>query len=260
MSYNQLSKNQIDNIYKNQRRQIGKYFAIYSESGHLNKFMVTLSPTNNYLLDTIELRKDFFKKLNNRKNYKQFKLAYFSSIEIKLNKNSPSTYAHMTELNRIKAMQHNFHIHIQLFTDMKEADLQRIIGKIDSSLCVESLISIPTKKNKEYDYVLKDIKTIDWELMHILKTQHKGKIIYTSSRKELANYMITKLWSYMKITYQSKWTNIQDKYSFILKLKKNGELIMGNQTNGIQPKNVNQFDVIYIKNNGSYIYVKKNVL
>ena len=45
--YQLLSKNQRDNIYKNQKRQLGKYFALWSESGHLNKFMITLSPSKN---------------------------------------------------------------------------------------------------------------------------------------------------------------------------------------------------------------------
>ena len=258
--YQLLSKNQINTIYRNQRRQIGKYFALWSESGHLNAYMVTLSPINNYLIDTIELRKHFFKILNNYKNYNNFEVAYFSAIEIKLNKNPPSTYAHMTQLNRIKAMDHNFHMHIQLFTDMKKSDLQDVMSKIDLALCVHYKISTPTKQNVKYDYVIKDIKTIDWQLQHILKTQFMRKIIYTSSRKSFADYVLTKLWDHMRKTYKSKWTNIQDKYSFILKLKKSGELIIGNQTNGIQPKNVYQFDTIHIKNNGSYIYVKKNIL
>ena len=256
--YALLTKNQIDNIYKNQRRQIGKYFALWSESGHLNKFMVTLSPTKNSMLDTMELRKEFFKKLNNLKYSKKFNVAYFSAIEIGINKNPPSTYAHMTELTRFKAMQHNYHIHIQLFTDMRETDVQGVINKIDPSLCMFSMVSTPSKKSVKYDYVIKDIQTIDWQLQYILKTQHKSKIIYTSSRKEFANYMITKIWSHMKKTYQNKWTSINDKYSFILDLKKKGELILSNNTNGVIPNNVNMFDVIQVK--GKVIYLRKNVL
>jgi len=257
--YALLTKDQIDNIYKNQKRQIGKYFALWSESGHLNKFMVTLSPTKNSLLDTIKLRKDFFKKLNNVKNNKKFKVAYFSAIEIGLNKNPPSYYIHMIELNRVKAMKHNYHLHIQLFTDMDKTTLQGILNKIDVRLCVFNMISIPKKKSIKYDYVIKDIKTIDWQLQHMLKTQHKGKIIYTSSRKQLANYMITKLWGYMKKTYQDKWTkDIKDKYLFIMNLKKNNELILSNHTNKVKPNMVNIFDVIQVQ--GKVIYIKKNLL
>lgn len=258
--YQRLSKDQISFIYKNQKRQIGKYFALWSESGHLNKYMVTLSPTHNFLLDTIALRKHFFKILSNYKSHYKFEVAYFSAIEIKLNKTPLSAYTHMTELNRLKATDHNYHMHIQLFTDMKKSDLQAVLSKINPALCIHYKISTPTKQNAKYDYVIKDIKTIDWQLQHTLKTQFKRKIIYTSSRKSFANFIITKLWDHMRRTYKSKWNNIQDKYSFILKLKKSGELIIGNKTHTNQPNNLNQYDVIHIKNKGIKIYLKQNVL
>ena len=252
-----LSKNQITNIYKNQKRQIGKYFALWSESGHLNKFMVTLSPTKNAMLNTVELRKEFFKKLGYIKYKKNFQVAYFSAIEIGINKNPPTFYTYMTELNRIKIMDHNYHLHIQLFTNMTEEDLQGILNKINPNLCIYSMLSTPKKENIKYDYVIKDIKSIDWQLQYILKNQHKSKIIYTSSRKEFANYIITKLWYFMKTTYSRKWITIKDKYQFILNLKKCGNLIINKNSNN-QNININLFDLIQIKNID--IYIKKNIL
>lgn len=257
--YSLLTKDQIDNIYRNQKSQLGKYFALWSESGHLDKYMITLSPTINTLDETIALRKDFFKKLNNKKLYIGKQVAYFSAIEIGLNKNSPSSCAQITEATRIKVEQKNFHIHIQIFTDMSRLELREVLNKIDQRLCTYSNITSPTKRNIKYDYVVKDIKRIDWKLQYIIKTQFKHTILYTSSRKQFANYVITKLWFYMKKTYKNKWSNqIKDKYTFILNLKKKGDFILHRQNmNTVQ---LNAYDSIYIREKGLYIYMKKNVL
>ncbi len=254
MSYNKLSKDQVDNIYKMRRRQLGKYFALWSESGHLNKFMITLSPRQNTLALTMELRKQFFAKLNNVKKYKKLEVAYFSAIEFGLNKNPPSP-------NTINNLVPNFHLHIQLLTNMSYEELDVIVNRIDASLCVHSAISEPQKEGITYQYVVKELQKINWPMQHLVKTKYKGKSLYTSSRKTFATYMITKLWAFMKKTYDDKWKTIQDKYSYILGLKSSGDLIFGNSSNisslAIDKK---KYDEIYIKDKGVYIYVKKNIL
>jgi hypothetical protein len=268
--YSLLSKNQIDNIYKNRSRQIGKYLAIWAESSHLNKFMITLSPNTNTLDATIELRKEFFSKLNNIKHYHQFEVAYFSAIEIGLNKNPISGSSEISQQQNIKSEQKNFHIHIQLFTNMKKDMLITIINRINPNLFTYSHITSAKQKNVKYDYVIKDLKTVDWKLQYILKTQYKNKIIYTSSRKELGNFIITKVWSFMKLTYKDKWTKIKDKYSYMLGLKKQGDMILSNNNlstissllngNSNSTNIIHSFDLIYIKKQGIYIYIKKNIL
>jgi len=262
--YELLSKNQRDNLYKNRKRQLGKYFALWSESGHLKKFMITLSPSTNTLDATIELRKNFFDKLNNKKHYKKFEVAYFSAVEIGRNKNPPSKNAQITEETRERLKQQNYHLHIQILTNMKESDLQTVINRIDPNLYYFYKITIPKVKGVKYDYVVKDIKTIDWELQYKLKTQHKSKILYTSSRKELANYIITKLWNFMKTQYKDKWNNIGDKYSFVLNLKKSGDLLLGNtsiSSGSLSGGNINLniYDKLHIKENNSWIYIKKDL-
>ena len=257
---NQLNKHQILEIKKNRKRQLGKYFAMWAENGHLKKYMVTLSPSTNTLDATIKLRQNFFKKLNDAK--KGHKVAYFSVIEIGLNKNPPSNSAQLTQQTRMNLMQKNFHIHIQILTDMKKSDLETVINqKINTNLCTFKKISIPKKQGRTYDYVVKDIKNTDWKLQYIIKTQHKNKILYTSSRKEFANYMITKLWDFMKKQYKHKWNQIGDKYSYILNLKKNGDLHLSNTGNvgsNLSGVNLNLYDVIHIQNKS--IYIKKNIL
>ena len=261
--YKLLSKNQIDNIYRNRKKQLGKYFALWSESGHLNKFMLTLSPSINTIEATIALRKNCFEKLNNVKHYSKFEVAYFSAIEIGLNKNPPSKNAQMTEETRERLKQQNYHLHIQLLTDMKYDDLQKVIHRIDPNLCYFHTITAPKVKGAKYDYVVKDIKTVDWQLQYKLKTQHKNKILYTSSRKEFANYMIAKLWGFMKRQYKDKWNNIGDKYSFVLNLKKNGDLLLSNTgmsgSLGGNKVDMYMYDRLHIKENNSWIYIKKDL-
>jgi len=253
-----LSEHQIENIYKNRARQIGKYFALWSESSHLNKFMVTLSPTINTLDATMELRRNFFQKLNNIKHYKGFKVAYYSAIEIGLNKNPPSKSAQITEQRRMQLIQKNFHIHIQLLTTMEKSDIQTVINRMDHTLFYFHYITTPTLKSVKYDYVIKDVKKINWELQYILKIQYKRKIIYTSSRKKIANYIITMIWGYLKKTYKDKWTeNIKDKYSFVLGLKRSGDLVLSS-TNRVMSKNMSSYDMLNKKNHR--VYIKKNIL
>jgi len=135
-----------------------------------------------------------------------------------------------------------------------------------------SKISTPKIKGIKYDYVVKDIKTIDWKLQYILKTQYKGKVLYSSSRKSIADYMITKLWDFMKMQYKDKWHNIGDKYSFVLNLKKNGDLLPSRReiaaTLEINPNTAQKAFklmeeegyVITSGNTGSMIYVDELVL
>ncbi len=261
--YNLLDKHQVLNIKKNRKRQLGKYFAMWAESGHFhNKYMVTLSPNINTLDATIALRQNFFKKLNGSKHYNGHQIAYFSAIEIDLNKNPPSNSAQITQQTRMKQMQKNFHIHIQILTDMKKSDLETIIKqRIDPNLCTYYKLSIPKKKGITYDYVVKDIKNTDWQLQYILKTQYKGKILYSSSRKSIADYMIVKLWDFLLQKYKDKWAKIEDKFSFVLNLKKNGDLHLSNTSNvgsNLSGVNLNLYDVIHIQNKS--IYIKKNIL
>lgn len=264
---NQLNKHQILEIKKNRKRQLGKYFAMWAENGHLKKYMVTLSPNTNTLDATIALRQNFFDKLSNKKKSGP-KIAYYSAIEVKLNKNPPSKSAQITQQTRMKLMQKNFHIHIQILTDMKKSDLEKIVKqRLDPNLCTFYKITTPKKQGITYDYVVKDIKNTDWELQYILKTQYKSKTLYTSSRKGFPDYIITKLWDFMKKQYKSKWNKIGDKYSFVLNLKKNGDLLLSNTSNigsNLSGVNLNLYDVIHIKNKNTntviYIYVKKNIL
>lgn len=256
MSYNKLSKGQIDYIYKTRRRQLGQYFALWSESGHLNKYMITLSPRKNRLDFTMELRKAFFIKLNYVKQRKKHEVAYFSAIEFGLNKNPPSS-----NTNTINTEEPNFHLHIQLLTNMSYKDLDIIVNRIDPKLCVQSAISKPTKKGIRYEYVVKELKTINWSMQYLVRTHYKRKSLYTSSRKTFANYIITKLWDFMKKTYGEKWKEIEDKYSYVLGLKSSGDLIFGNSSNiSILAIDKKKYDEIYIKDKGVYIYVKKNIL
>jgi hypothetical protein len=100
--------------------------------------------------------------------------------------------------------------------------------------------------------VVKDLKSIDWKLQYILKTQYKSKTLYTSSRKEFANYMITKIWSYMRQTYGEKWEKRADKYAYVLDLKRDSKLLLSTQQSvnglsGLYGVNLKLYDDVYIR-------------
>lgn len=260
--YGLLNKHQINNIYKQRRKYIGQYFALWAENSHLTPYLITLTPSTNTLAATMTLRKDFFKKINNYKNPRVKKLAYFSAIEIGINKNPPSKKAQITQAQRMKLTQKNFHLHIQVWTDMKKAEIQKVIDKVYLRLPnAINNIQHPKVKGAKYDYVIKDLKKIHWELQYIRITQMSDKKLYTQSHKEIANYMIKKLWEFMKQKYKNKWTSVADKYSLVLALKKKGDLILTTHQNsnnlGI---NLSGFDMVNVNTGNNLIYVKKGVL
>jgi hypothetical protein len=138
----------------------------------------------------------------------------------------------------------------------------KIGGRMDHNLFYFSKITTPKVKGIKYDYVVKDLKSIDWKLQYILKTQYKSKTLYTSSRKEFANYMITKIWNYMRQTYGEKWEKRADKYAYVLDLKKQGKLLLSTQQNinGLSGVNLKLYDDVYIRQNRSFIYVLKGLM
>ena len=260
--YSKLNKGQVSNIYKNQKRQIGKYLAMWSESGHLNKYMITLSPNNNDIDSAIDLRKHFFKKLNTLVHYKKHKLSYFSSIEIKINKNPLSDESEEYEESRLLLdNDFNFHLHIQILTTMTKKELDSILKKMDIEKCTFYKLTTPNKKDIEYyDYVIKDIKTIDWKLQYFIKSNCKNKILHTTSRKEIANFLITKIWSYFKVKYKDNWNNINDKYSYIIDLKTKGDIVFTkvNKDNDICTTiDIKLYDILHTR--GYLIYIRRKL-
>lgn len=255
--FNLLNDGQISNIFKYRTRKLGQYFALWAENNHLPKCMLTLSTKDNTMQSTLELRREIIRLLNSKKRNKANQgksLAYFSAIEIALNKNPLSKVTSKLEKNRVKKLSKNYHLHIQIWSDMNIKDIKSALENVSEDLCIHSKLSLPKVEDAKYDYVVKDIKNIDWKLQYILKTQHKGVQLHSSSRKKMANYMITRLWGYMKVKYKDNWTSIKDKYEFVIESKNNGDIIFDkNKTIS------NEYSNLHIPNNNSYIHVRKDI-
>ena len=232
--YEQLRKNQINKIYQHRSRQIGDYLGIYTEKAHLDKYLITLSPIDNTIEGVIKLRKKFLEKLNRRIKYKKYELGYFTAIETALNKENPTLQSKVYELERLKNEKVNFHIHIQLFCNISYEELEKILSKLDITEITYKTITTPEYEmppEYRYTYVVKELYDINWKLQYYIKNHCKNKTLYTSSQKSIPNYLITKLWDFMKTKYKDKWNEINDKYSFVLNSINKGNIILSSIDN-----------------------------
>mgnify|MGYP005989031383 FL=1 len=198
----------LNSIYRNSRKWTGKYLAQYGECKDLPKLMVSLSSKTNTYEDTVKLKNIFIKKLNNQKYYNDYELNHFTSIE---NNSNNSEWR-------------NWHIHIQLHTNIPKKKIQEILNKLPNDLCEYSKLSIPKNKDIKFDYVIKDTKNL--ELQCYMKDNLKGKSLYSSSRKEIPDYLYKKISNHFKTKYKKDWTCIKDKYSMIKDLLEHKKIII----------------------------------
>lgn len=263
-----LKYGQITNFYKERKKWVGKYLALWTEHGNLNKYMVTLSPIQNTMTDTLKLRKHFLTKLSNRKNYLNKKnnsnltVGYFSSIEMGLNMNAKENEYY--QQNNMYEDNINLHIHIQLLTDLCEEDIRKVMGNLDyQTLTFHNHLTIDKSYGKlKFNYVIKDLKNIDWKKVYLAKTLYKGVNLYSTSRKSVPNYFITKIWFYFRKNHKIAWKNLKDKYSFLLDSKNNGDILFNNNI-----KNIQGFKRVTIKQKRQnktpiyhYVHIKEDIL
>lgn len=238
--YNQLNVGQITNTLKSHRQYIAKYFAMWSDYGMYDKHMVTLSPYKNTPTSAIELRNEFIKKLNNRQYTTKDKLAYFSAIECGLNQNPISKETQAIEQYRIEKDGFNWHVHIQLLTTMSVNDIQKVLDRIDCSKCIYKKLT-PFDKEKyngqTFDYVIKELSSINWEKIYYLKNRCKGLKPFTSSRKDTPDYIIKKLFHYFQTFHKKEWNSVHKhkRYEFLMYLKNKDQIILGNVSHNIKP-------------------------
>ena len=245
--YSMMTKSQVANVYRNQKKIIAKYLGMWTDAGHLSKFLVTLSPTENSIDSVIELRKDFLKKIKAVAHYKNEQIYYFSSIELGMNKTPISDKSEEFEMDRAIYDKFNNHIHLQLITTLTKEDIQKVMNKLSSIKCIFKTLSVPKVENIQYDYIIKDIKTINWELQYHIKKECKGKTLYTCSHKSIQNFLITKIWNYFKNRYPVQWKDIKNRYKFLLDLKESNDVIFGILDNKNNVKK-EDYDRIIVKN------------
>ena len=127
-----LTDKELQNISEQRSKFLAKYYAMWHEYGHLNKFMITLSPIYNSLNDTLIMKRAFMKIYNNKLSNSSTPIEshYFSSIEIGLNKDSGLGFVELHEKSNINIYDTNYHLHIQLLTTLSENELQKIIDSV----------------------------------------------------------------------------------------------------------------------------------
>ncbi|MEA2019329.1 MAG: hypothetical protein U9N59_12860 [Campylobacterota bacterium] len=263
-----LNEHQLQNVTKQRKKFTAKYFAMYCDLGHLDRYMITLSPISNTIQDTLNLRKHFFRKLSNKKtNLKKKniirKVGYFSAIEIGLNKNV-NLLQDNKQQNNLIMFNLNYHIHIQLLTDMTEKELRSVLGTLDKQQhCWESELTPPrtiAENKKTYQYAIKDLIKTDWKLQYFNKTYFPSKALYTSSRGDIPNFIITKLWYFMKQTFKDDWNKIKDKYTFVFNSRQSQDIVF----NIVDKKPNTKYKFLQVSNSKKSItydiYIKKDIL
>ena len=256
-----LSKSQINYVRRMRRQVIANYLALWTENSHLTPYMITLSPSTNTFNDTRSVRHDFMTRLRSYRDHHNKELAYFYAVEIGKNKHSPNKKTKTEETRRLKVDQINWHVHIQLWTDMKKSEINTVLGRINPNLCYFYHLTTQKVKGIKYDYVIKGIDNIDWNLQFLKFTQYQNQNFHGGSQKDIKNYAIKNLWWFMRSKYGNKWRKIKDRYSFIIGLKNQGDLLFtttqNSHTLGV---NLNQFDQINVNHNNIVKYIKQGIL
>lgn len=176
---------------KHNKRVIAKYLALYTENMHLNKCLVTLTPSDSKLTTTLDLRRNFIKKLNRYKhNIKNGDLTikYFSNIEF--TKNCVS------------------HLHIQLFytniipiKKAYSAMVNHLIGNTS-----QNSLSVADNHRLIFNYIIKDYMNTDLALE---KFKYTRSIKYiSSSQKTLSNNIVKYLINVLIFTSKNKYKQI----------------------------------------------------
>ncbi|MGA1931701.1 rolling circle replication-associated protein [Arcobacter sp. YIC-464] len=178
---------------KYNKRIVAQYLALYTENMHLNKCLVTLTPSDGKLSTTLKLRKDFFKKLNSYKMNKKDgdkTIKYFSNIEF--------------------TQQFVSHLHIQLFytniTAIQKSYNSIVNHKVGNTS--QNSLSIAKNNNLVFTYIIKDYLNTDLSLERLKQTRNIKYI--TSSRKAYTNQVIRYLVSMLSFKTKNKYKEILD--------------------------------------------------
>ena len=141
---------------------------------------------------------------------------------------------------------------------MSEEELEGVLAKLDHQKhCFhKTLTSDDSDGAKRFEYVIKDLKSIDFKLQYFIRSIYPNVQKYTSSRRGISNYIITKLWYFMKTNHNKEWSAIKDKYSFILEAKKQKKILFDSQY-----KNISGYNVVSFRKNKSHyhIYIREDI-
>jgi hypothetical protein len=203
---NKKEKNFIDKIKSNNKKVIAQYLALYTECISLKKCLITLTPYDGKLSTTLEIRREFFKKLNTYKRTKtdgDLSIKYFSNIEF------------------TKTSQP--HLHIQLFYTNK-VPIEKAYKAMTCSNYQNTQannINYANDNEKTFNYVIKDYMEFDLQREQF-KHHFKGVNFTTSSQKSISNSIVKYL--FKTLTFKTK-----NRYKEILEMIDKGLIVISNK-------------------------------
>lgn len=246
-----LNQGQIDNFLKLRRRKLAIYDDLYAKSDKekLTPYMFTLSPTNNTIEATLQLRKEFLSKLKDTKSNTN----YFCSIELGFKNENSDEYKYCSQATQEKYDTPNFHIHIQIWTDLSTKRLQNLLDKFDINKSQYKQLTAPKKENVKYTYVVKNLYTIDWKEVNYFKSNCDGVQIYTNTQND--SKVLTKIYDYFKKFYSTWFKSKTNKMNEIDKLKESKNIIISNGKN--KDYKSSYYNEISIPNSKIKVYIRK---
>lgn len=246
-----LNQGQIDNFLKLRRRKLAIYDDLYakSEKQGLTPYMITLSPTNNTIEATLQLRKEFLSKLKDTKSNTN----YFCSIELGFKNENSDEYKYASLTTQQKLDTPNFHIHIQIWTDLTTKRVQNLLDKFDIYKSEYKQLTTPKKQNVKYTYVVKNLYTIDWKEVDYFKTNCDGVQVYTNTQND--SKVFTKIYDYFKKFYSTWFKSKKNKVVQINKLKDTNNIVISNGKNNSYSRR--DYDEVTIPNSKITVYIRK---
>lgn len=140
--------------FKYNRRIIAQYLALYTENTHLKKCLITLTPHDCKLSTALNMRRDFFKKLNRYKLNKKDgdkTIKYFSNVEFN--------------------QHYQTHMHIQVFyTNIKP--IKKAFDFVTKKNTQANSIEIANNHKLIFDYVIKDYRNTNLALERLKETRN----------------------------------------------------------------------------------------
>ncbi|WP_457744528.1 hypothetical protein [Sulfurimonas sp.] len=206
------------------------YNSLFAENQDKQKALITITLEDEKLTSLFSLRQDLIseiRKILRRVKYLDTKFAYFTNIELGFDKGA------LTK-------QFNPHIHFQFFYDNYEP-IQLAVSSIEKKYHFKNFdTQQANNKNAYFGYVIKDYLENNFDEVLEANKMALGmkKPLYTSSRKNISNYVIKYIYNYCKMNDYQKWKELasSERYKFILDNIRDSKIIIKPSTEQLPVK------------------------
>lgn len=206
------------------------YNSLFADNKDKQKSLITITLGDEKLTSLFNLRRELISEIRKtlrRVKYLNTKFAYFTNIELGFDQGA------LTK-------QFNPHIHFQFFYDNYEP-IQLAVSAIEKKYLFKNF---DTQQANEIDayfgYVIKDYieANFDEELEVNKMKLAMRKPLYTSSRKNISNYVIRHIYKHYKMNTYQIWKQLRkrERYQFILDNIRDGKIIIKPSTEQLPTK------------------------